>query len=76
MFLQYDGEHPNTQRCNTFFTKLNNERVLDIKVGDFAKKTMRSHKVINRKYDFAARRDREADRNVKAGNLAKPCKHS
>ena len=59
------------QRCNTFFTKLNNERVLDIKVGDFAKKTMRSHKVINRKYDFAARRNREADRNVKAGDFGK-----
>ena len=59
------------QRCNAFFTKLNNEEVLDIKVGNFAKKTMRSHKVINRKYDFAARRNREADRNVKAGDFGK-----
>ena len=49
MFLQYDGERPDMGRCNVFFTKLNNEEVLDIKVSDFAKKTMRSHKVINRK---------------------------
>ena len=71
MFLQYDGQNPSFEKCDMFYTKLRDGDVMSIKVGDFAKKSLKSHRLIQRKYDFKSRRSREADRNVRAGDYGK-----
>ena len=54
--------------CNwdVLFTKLRDEDVMSIsiRVGDFVKKSLKSHRLIERKYDFKSRCCREADRNI------------
>ena len=52
MLLQYDGDRPDLRRCDAFYTKLRDEDVFDVRVGDFVKKSLKSHKVIERKCDF------------------------
>ena len=71
MFLQYDGKIPDFEKCDMFYTKLRDGDVMSIKVGDFAKKSLKSHKLIQKKYDFKSRRHREADRSVRAGDYGK-----
>ena len=71
MFLQYDGQIPRFEKCDMFYAKLRDGDVMSIKVGDFAKKSLKSHRLIQRKYDFRSRCYREADRNVRAGDYGK-----
>ena len=71
MFLQYDGQIPRFEKCDMFYTKLRDGDVMSIKVGDFVKKSLKSHKLIQRKYDFKSRCYREADRSVRAGDYGK-----
>ena len=62
---EYDGDRPDVRRRDAFYTKLRDEDVFDVRVGDFVKKSLKSHKVIERKCDFKSRRRRDADRRVK-----------
>ena len=55
MFLQYRGDRPDLDKCDEFFTKLRDEDVLEIKVGDFIKKSLKVHRAIGKKYDFKSR---------------------
>ena len=71
MFLQLNGDRPDVQRCEAFYANLRDDDAFDVKVGDFTKKSLKTHKFIDRRRDFKSRRRREADRNVKADDYGK-----
>ena len=71
MFLQYNKNKPDEERCNSFYSILLSGDVLSIKVGDFKKKTMKVKNALSKRFDFQSRCHRQADINVRNGDYAK-----
>ena len=71
MYLQFDGNRADKRQCDKFIDIVMNDQEDSVTVGDFKKKTLRKKQLIDRKYDFASRRHKEADRNVQHGDFGK-----
>ena len=71
MYLQYEGNRSDRQKCDFFDEKITTGDLTSIKIGDFKKKTIRANKYLSRNFDFASRCERLADKCAVSGDYGK-----
>ena len=55
MFLQYEGNRSDKQKCDFFDQKLMSGDYASIKIGHFEKKSIRTKHYLDRNFDFSSR---------------------
>ena len=71
MFLQYEGNRSDKQKCDFFDQKLMSGDYASIKIGHFKKKSIRTKHYLDRNFDFSSRCQRLADKCAIAGDYGK-----
>ena len=71
MFLQFDGNRADKGQCDKFMEMVMNDQMDLITVGDFKRKTLKKKQTFDKKYDFASRCHKEADKNAQHGDFGK-----
>ena len=71
MFLQYEGNRSDRERCDFFDDKLSSGDFAAITVGQFKKRSTKVKAYLDRAYEFIARRHRDADKSAMVGEYGK-----